>query len=350
MPSPVDPVRAGAARAARLLRNAASRVSGPDPVVAQSPRTAVWRQGRTTLWRYETDRATVRPPLLVCHSLVSRAFVFDLQPGNSVMERLVAAGFAPYLLDFGEPDARDAGNTLATYADRKLPAAIEAVLADTDARDLLALGYSFGGNLLQFALANPAASLPVRALVTLGTPIDFQAMGFLTGPLVRDLEPEALLDDSGNLPVEPIVRAFRTLQPTNQLAANVNLLAHLDDDAWLAGFDAMSSWLKDQVPFPGAAFLEVVHELIRANGLLGDGPLVGGTRRSLTSITCPVLVVAATQDAIVPPACAVPRDDLFGGPVEVLELDAGHVGLLAGREAAKRTVPTLVAWLQQHAD
>jgi polyhydroxyalkanoate synthase len=349
MATPVDPVRAYAGRVRRLLRNAAGRVGGTDPVVGQSPRTAVWSEGRTTLWRYDTDRATVGPPLLVCHSLVSRAFILDLQPGNSVMEHLVAGGFAPYLLEFGVPDARDAGNTLATYADRLVPAAVAAVLTDSGARDVFAMGYSFGGNLLQFALADPNGSLPVRAFVALGVPIDYQRMGFLTGPLLG-LEPELLLDDTGNLPVQPILRAFRTLQPTNELAANVNLLAHLDDDRWLAGYDAMTKWIDEQVPFPGAAFVEAVRELIRGNGLVGDGPVVGGTRRPLSAITCPVLVVAAVRDAIVPPEATLPQVERYGGPVELLEPDAGHVGLVAGREAARKTLPVLMDWLRTHAD
>jgi hypothetical protein len=35
---------------------------------------------------------------------------------------------------------------------------------------------------------------------------------------------------------------------------------------------------------------------------------------------------------------------------ENLELAAGHVGLLAGRKAAKETLPSIVEWLDRHSD
>ncbi len=39
--------------------------------------------------------------LLIVFSLFSRSYIMDLRPGNSFVERLLAAGFDVYLLDWG---------------------------------------------------------------------------------------------------------------------------------------------------------------------------------------------------------------------------------------------------------
>lgn len=112
----------------------------------------------------------------------------------------------------------------------------------------------------------------------------------------------------------------------------------------------MSRWLHEQVPFPGATFVGAVEGLLRPNALLHGGLAVGGRTRELANIACPVLLVAE-QDHVAPMAAALPPDvdDRFGGDVDVLVLDAGHVGLLAGRAAATRTVPAILEWLVDHA-
>ena len=77
---------------------------------------------------------------------------------------------------------------------------------------------------------------------------------------------------------------------------------------------------------------------------LTDGTLaLGGERVGLTRIRPPVLNVVAERDHIVPLAAAAPLLGLIGGPdVEKLRLAAGHVGLVAGRAAAKVTLPGIV--------
>jgi poly(3-hydroxyalkanoate) synthetase len=42
-------------------------------------------------------------PVLLTYGFVLKPYVFDLAPGNSVVENLVKAGFDVYMLDFGVP-------------------------------------------------------------------------------------------------------------------------------------------------------------------------------------------------------------------------------------------------------
>ena len=101
-------------RNALRARNGIGLATGTRRVrVGQTPKDVVWRHGRCQLWHYHNeDGARLGPPLLIVFSLISRSYILDLTPGNSFVERLLAAGFDVYLLDWGEPDDRDAQNRL----------------------------------------------------------------------------------------------------------------------------------------------------------------------------------------------------------------------------------------------
>jgi polyhydroxyalkanoate synthase len=61
--------------------------------------------------------------------------------------------------------------------------------------------------------------------------------------------------------------------------------------------------------------------------------------------------VLANRDNIVPEASAAPLINLIGSPDKhEVRLDAGHVGLLVGRTAAKTTIPTIIEFLIQRSE
>jgi polyhydroxyalkanoate synthase subunit PhaC len=111
----------------------------------------------------------------------------------------------------------------------------------------------------------------------------------------------------------------------------------------MEGYQAMGQWTRDHVPFPGAAFRQTVERLVRENALM-DGSLA-----DLSAIETPVLNVMAERDHIVPLAAAEPLARLIG-QTEELRLGAGHVGLVAGRAAAKITLPGIAGWIAEHSE
>ena len=79
--------------------------------------------------------------------------------------------------------------------------------------------------------------------------------------------------------------------------------------------------------------------------------MTGGDRVHLSDIAVPFLHVLANRDDIIPEASAAPLIGLVGSPDKhELRLDAGHVGLLVGRTAAKTTLPTLIDFLKQRSE
>jgi len=71
----------------------------------------------------------------------------------------------------------------------------------------------------------------------------------------------------------------------------------------------------------------------------------------LRDIRCPFLTVLANRDHIVPEPAAAPLIDLVGAPDKhELRLDAGHIGLVVGKAAARATVPTIIEFLRERSD
>ena len=342
-------VRRDVGRNLLRARNGVKYVTGIDrPQVGTTPKDVVWRRDRAELWRYRSDQVSVGTPVLVVMSLVSRSYILDLYPGMSFVQALRDAGFDAYLLDWGIPDERDAGNGLSTYVDDLLPAAIDAVLDTSAANEVNLIGYCYGG-VLSLLLGAAHPDLPVASLVTMATPVDYTEMGMF-GRMFdgRRLDPQDLIDDTGNVPPEVIRNAFRVLKPTADLTQYAVLWEKLWDDKQMEGFQVMGQWTRDHIPFPGKAFRETV-DLMRDGAFMQDRVRLDGRLLSLADLTWPVLNVVAAKDHIVPSAAALPVCDLVGSArAETLELPAGHVGLVMGRAAATTTLPQIFGWLREH--
>jgi polyhydroxyalkanoate synthase subunit PhaC len=86
--------------------------------------------------------------------------------------------------------------------------------------------------------------------------------------------------------------------------------------------------------------------LVRDNGFVTDRVRLNGDPVRLADIRVPLLTVIAERDHIVPEPVAAPLPELVGAEDnEVLRLDAGHVGLVVGRTAAKITIPRIIEFL-----
>jgi poly[(R)-3-hydroxyalkanoate] polymerase subunit PhaC len=339
-------------RAVQRGRNGLRYAAGTSrPKIGQTPKDVVWRRHKAELWRYRSDDVRFRPPVVIVHSLVSRSYVLDLYPGNSAIAFLLRSGLDVFLLDWGVADEADAANTLETYADDAIPAAVAAACDAAGTDDVTLLGYCFGGVLSLLSCARHP-ELPVRNLVLMATPVDFTGMRAITG-LVRDgrLDPEEIVEPTGNVPPEVVENAFRLLKPTAEVSQYATLWENLWNDEYMEGYQAMGQWTRDHVPFPGAAFRQTVEQLVRRNALVEGSLELGGQRVDLAAIRCPVLNVVAERDHIVPLAAAEPVPRLVGSEeAEELRLAAGHVGLVAGRAAAKVTLPGIAGWIADHSE
>jgi polyhydroxyalkanoate synthase len=319
------------------------------PETGASPRDAIWSAEKVRLYRYRSDDRQWSTPLLFVHSLVSKTYVFDLAPGNSFVEAMLRRGHDVYLLDWGTPDELEAGNTLETYSDDYIPAAVRAAMSASGADDVNVFGYCFGG-ILSLLYAAGHVDDPVRSLSVLATPIDFAEMGALASA-VRDghVDAEDLLDDTGNVPADVIAQGFRMIDPMSAVTEYVDLWQHMWNDDYLRSYRTVMAWAKDQIPFPGAAFVQMQNELVRPNVLAtGRVPLHGG-EVDLADIRVPFNNIIGEKDTIVPPAATIPLTSIVGqGDGTETRLHAGHVGLVVGRTAHRNHIPAMASWIESH--
>ena len=306
------------------------------PAVGATPKDVVWSRGKAELWRYRNGTVRYGPPVVIVHSLVSRSYILDLRPGNSLVEYLTDAGLDVFMLDWGVPDELDADNDLARYVDRYIPRALDAVRRETGHDEVTLAGYCLGGVLAALYAAGHEDAA-VRNLILMATPLDFGAMGAMVALLDEGrLTADDLIDDTGNVPADALYSGFYMLAPTPEVAQKATLLENLWNDEFVEGFQAMGQWSRDHVPFPGAAFREMVDLLIRQNVLMTGSIRLGDRRIDLADVRGNVLNALAERDNVVPPAAVEPVMELVGDPAkrEELRLPGGHVtfGTGKGRE------------------
>ena len=316
--------------------------------VGLTPKTTVWSRDKAQLWRYHSDRASLRPPVLLVFSLISRSYVLDLRPGFSLIEYLLERGFDVYLVDWGVPDAADAGNTLETYVDDYLPRVVDTVCRVSEADEVTLFGYCLGATLSAMLIA-AHADLPIRNLVGVAAPIDLQrTMGVTNLFDPSRFRADDMVDDTGNVPADLVHKAFQMLKPTGQAVAYANLWQNLWNDEWVQGYQAMAQWTRDHVPFPGACLRQLQSAALE-NALVTDRLYLGGRKVTLSNITCPILNVIAERDHIVPVEAAEPLTRLAGSKdTEELRLPMGHMTLITGRQAFKTTIPAVADWIKEH--
>lgn len=333
-------------RAMNGLRHLSGHTFTP---VAATARELVWSYDIAQLFRYDPVGEVRRDPVLIIHSLVTRAHVFDLQPGSSLVEDLIRAGHPVYLLDWGVPGPTQSHNALETYCDLLIPSAVDAVLVDSDRDTVDMLGYCLGAILSAISAAGNV-DVPVRNMVMLAPPIDFGILG-LAGKLLQEgrIEPDELIDETGNVPASLLVTSFRLAQPTLDVVTTANYWQALPDQRALGSHLAILGWSANHIPFPGTAFRQVVQLFIRERCLeSGVVPLVGGDVH-LEDLKARVLCVTGERDSLVPPESSAGLERaLKGVPVDRISVNAGHAGLFVGRTARTGAVPRILSWLEEN--
>jgi polyhydroxyalkanoate synthase len=322
------------------------------PELGATPNDVVWQRGKAQLWRYKGPPVRYGPPVVIVHSLVSRSYILDLRPGNSLVEHWTNAGLDVFMLDWGVPDELDADNGIERYIDWYLPRALAAVRRETGAEEVTLVGYCLGGVLAALYAAG-REDAAVRNLVLMATPIDFQEMGAMVAALREGrMEPTDLVDETGNVPADVLYSGFYMQAPTVEISQKATLLENLWNDQFVESFQAMGQWSRDHVPFPGAAFRQMVEELIRKNVLTTGSIRVGGRQIDLADARGDVLVAVAERDNVVPLAATTPALDLVGDPGrrEEMRLPGGHVTFGTGKSALKVTMPRMTQWIIEHSD
>ncbi len=323
-------------------------LGAPPPTVGPTPRTVLHRQGTLTLVHYHASADEIyRVPVLIVMAPTNKGYIFDLAPGQSFVEFLLARGYDVYMMDWIAPTAEESGLAIDDYVDDFIAGSLRRVQHDSGERDVTLTGYCAGGMLSTIYTAlHPHG--PVKNLVCFTTPVDFKRMELFQAMAdPRYFDVDWLVDSVGIVPATMVVGAFEALRPASGIAGQVRLWDNLWNDQFVKSFRMMERWGNETLPLPGGYFRQTIKELLWANALYEGQLRIGGRPVDLAKITVPLLHVVAQHDHIVPPACAKPLVERVGSrDKEEVVLPGGHVSLLAGPNAVKRMWPKLDSWLQ----
>jgi polyhydroxyalkanoate synthase len=108
----------------------------------------------------------------------------------------------------------------------------------------------------------------------------------------------------------------------------------------------MNTWVTDLTSIAGAAYRQLIVDMYRHNRLMQGTMTLRGETAHLENITASVLNLVATEDHIVPPMQTEGVMAKIGSKdKELLRIPGGHIGMMAGSGAIKRTWPQIDAWL-----
>ena len=287
-------------------------------------------------------------PILLVMSLVSKPYVFDLRPGNSFVEALLARGFDVYMLDWGDPDAADAENRFETYCDEYIPFASRGGCARAASTSSTCSDTAW---VVSLRWCSPPGTLRSRcALSLLATPIDFAVMGGVIHCSVTGVSMSSRPDrrDGKRAPRERAARCdhdrvtgdwsrtrrfsrtsrtVSTSPPTRRCTAGPTTTSRFRAHAFIRW---RNGWCGTTVLAP--------NRLVTSRGPL-----------DLTSIGCPVMNAVGTKDHIVPIESNRPllhtRARARRPPVRIRSRRSHR-----GRKAHRVSIPAMAEWLEGHSD
>ncbi len=195
----------------------------------------------------------------------------------------------------------------------------------------------------------------VKTLTLMTAPIDFSVGGdqslvqFWSNPDYFDVD--SLIDAFGNVPAGLPAAQLPDDEAGAELLQQVRDLLR-EDGRRRSSSRTSSPWRSgrnDNIPVAGETFREFVKKLYQQQRA-GQGRVPAGPGRrarcKLSRITCPLMLLTASADHLVPPSQTegiVPH--VGSKDVKSMTLDAGHIGLAVSTKAHKTFWPDATKWI-----
>ncbi len=329
-----------------------NRVMTTKAAIAQTPKELVWTLNKAKLYRY-TPMVPVEKrhpvPLLLVFALMNRPYILDLRPGHSFVEFLLNQGYDVYLLDWGVPGLEDKNLKFDDYTLDYLPRAIRKVKSLSGSNEFSLLGWCIGAILTTiYAALRPDDGL--RNLLLLTAPLDFSKRDSLTFARWTDekyFDVDKVLAAFGNMPGEIIDYGAKALKPIENYITNYcKLWDNLDNPMVVQSWHSMNTWVTDNIPMAGGAYRQLIVDLYRNDRLMKGELMIRGERVDLKRLRANLLTVVAQGDHITPPCQSEEIvSKISSVDAEVYHVAGGHIGIMAGSSAHKRTWPHIDNWL-----
>ncbi|HUY59997.1 MAG TPA: alpha/beta fold hydrolase [Solirubrobacteraceae bacterium] len=312
-----------------------------------TPHTIAFEASVARLRDFSTEpEAMIVPTLVLPPQAGHDSCIVDYTSDQSQMATIIEAGLTrAFTLDWigATPETRDLG--IDDYLD------VIARAVDYAGGRVNLVGDCQGGWLATiYAALHPEQ---VNTLTIAGAPIDFHSGEPVIHSALTWFAPGGDLSfyralvaaNGGVLPGESLLAGFIIIKPDNEVGRQVQLLANINDEAYVARYREFEDWFKHTQAIPGAFYLWIVEHLFRDNELIAGTLEVGGKHVNLAQISAPLFLLAGAADHITPPAQVFALADYAGTPAsQVMRETAagGHLGLFMGHEALTNHWPALM--------
>ena len=302
----------------------------PDPEIHLTPRTAVWKKNKATLWHYAPSSKKYRIPVFLVYSLVNQPFILDLGPQSSLIEALANSGYDVYLLDFGTPGYEDKDITMNDYITEYIQKGVKRALYHARAEEITVMGFCLGGTFA--AIYAAIAEEPVKNLVLSVSPVDFSIVPVFD-KWAEELRNgggslDSIFDAWGLIPAFAIKSGMRLFTSPVYYSPYLSLLARGDDEAYASRWKRFNTWTNGHIPFAGAALKQINHDLAKENKLVKGTLTIGDKKAVLSAIKANLLAVASDNDRLVPKEQILPVMDLVSSADKTFHLlQGGHANL-----------------------
>ena len=331
---------------------AINRVMTTKAPIAQTPKELVWTLNKAKLYHYipvvpQQNRHPI--PLLLIFALMNRPYILDLRPGHSFVEFMLSRGYDVFLLDWGVPGPEDKNLKFDDYVLEYMPRAIRKLKAITGAEEFSMLGWCIGAILTTiYSALRPDDGL--RNLMLLTAPLDFsnkQGLTFARWTNEKYFDVDKVLAAFGNMPGEMIDYGAKALKPVENYIGNyLKLWDNLANPQVVESWHSMNTWVTDNIPLAGGAFRQLIVDLYRNDRLMKGELMIRGQRVDLGRVRANLLTVIAEGDHITPPCQSEAILSKVGSSdKELFRVSGGHIGIMAGSGAHKRTWPHIDEWL-----
>jgi len=349
---PTDQVSVAQFMAMQEKLQTLSKVLTTRAPIAQTPKEVIWTLNKAKLYRYVpmVPEEKLHPvPLLLVFALMNRPYILDLRPGHSFVEFMLKHGYDVYLLDWGAPGIEDKNLKFDDYCLEYMPRAIRRMKEVSGSEEFSLLGWCIGAILCTiYAALRPDDGL--RNLILLTAPLDFskkESITFARWVDERYFDIDKVLGMFGNMPPEMIEYGAKALKPVENYIGNyLRLWDNLDNPQVIDAWHAMNTWVTDNISLAGGAFRQLVVDLYRNDRLMQGTLMIRGQRVDLAKLRANLLAVIADADHITPPCQSEPVMERVGSPDRtMMKIPGGHIGIMAGSGASKRTWPQMDSWL-----
>ena len=320
--------------------------------IAQTPKECVWTLNKAKLWRFipvlpPEKRHPV--PLIMVFAIMNRPYILDLRPGNSFVEYMLQNGYDLYLLDWGEPGPEDKDLKYDDYVLDYMTRAVRKLKSVSGSEEFSMLGWCIGA-ILSTAYAALRPDDGLRNLILLTAPLDYsdKTITFARWIQADCFNVDKVLATFGNMPAEMINAGAKALKPIENYVMNyLKLWDNLDKPETVEAWQAMNTWVTDNIPMAGGAFRQLIEDLYRKNKLINNEWLLRGELVYLPKIRANLLTIIAEADHITPPCQSRSIvDKVSSKDKELWSIPGGHIGIMVGSAAHRVTWPHIDGWLR----